>query len=109
MAAWNAIPRALERQIKGLLRQGMGLRQVARRCKCSPSTVARVRDSRLVGRLDHGGPAAFKEVPQYLCVGCSEDAGRDVRVGLEPCPACAARQYRDAQRAEKAALSKRTA
>jgi hypothetical protein len=88
------IPVEQERRIKRLLRETkLGLREIAKKVGCSAGTVWGIKHGRKVKRArpPSAGQVTFREVAPYLCVGCSERAGRDVEVTYDPCVACTAR------------------
>lgn len=82
-----------ESEIQSLLRNGLSPSAISRRLRCSRSTVRRVRSGKTV---EHIGDQQRnpRSVATYLCLQCSQAAGRRVLVTLKPCVACAARAAR---------------
>lgn len=91
----RSIPGDKEAAIRKLLRRGrLSLREIADKVGCCPNTVRAVKrrkPKRPPEEAEEVGQVTFREVSPYLCLDCSERAGRVVLVTYEPCVACAAR------------------
>lgn len=101
------------------LRNGWNDSAIARVLRCNRKTVRSVREGRTLRSIWEGkniqrrpsspppepGLAEDTEEPSpepcqpYVCEGCSETAGRIVRVTLRPCVACQARLARQSEAA----------
>jgi len=89
----RSVSRKVERKVRRLLKQStLSLREIGRKAGCSHNTVARIRDGKQVKRKKPEGKInVYKACERRLCPACSEVAGRDIYVHLDPCPACDAR------------------
>jgi hypothetical protein len=85
--------------------QQLSTRQIALRAGVSRGTVDRIREGRPVHRkgdeeedledvADNLEELPFRLVDDYVCRGCSEEAGYVVLANTSPCQACAARTAR---------------
>lgn len=91
------ISRAEERQIRRLLRRGKSLLEIGRHIGCDRKTVRRVRDGVRV-RRPPAGTTVIRQCAAYICLDCSDLAGRAVETVYTPCVACLAREALAARR-----------